>query len=177
MAYDRRTARALCTAAELELVAASFEPDAGRLSDARLKSAVARARRLRDKYRDLLRRQRLATRARTGSKVGARPGTNARTAQKARLFEETLARFARALESRAAAARRAARPRRPAPAKPAAPKPRGRTPVAPRTGFVSERALAASRRQRLQNLRAKSIAAHLRAQGRRNQAKRDARSR
>jgi hypothetical protein len=42
---------------------------------------------------------------------------------------------------------------------------------------VSERALAASRRQRLQNLRAKSIAAHLRAQGRRNQAKRDARSR
>jgi hypothetical protein len=183
MTYDRRTARTLCTAAELELVLASFEPGAGRLSEARLKSAMARARRLRDKYRDLLRRQRLATRARTGSKLGSRPGTNARTAQKARLFEETLARFAREREARAAAARRAVRAKRAGPRKAPAPKPPGlkpraqRTAAAPRTGFVSEQALLASRRQRLQNMRAKAVQAHVRAQGRRNQARRDSRSR
>jgi hypothetical protein len=181
MTYDRRTARSLCTAAELDLVLASFEPDAGRLSETRLRSAIVRARRLRDKYRDLLRRQRLATRARTGSKLGAGPGANARTAQKASLFEETLARFARELEARTAAARRAVRAKRSSLRKapgPPAPKPRARRAgVRPRTGFVSEQALLASRRQRLQNLRAKAVQAHVRAQGRRNQARRDSRSR
>jgi hypothetical protein len=188
MTYDRRTPRALCSGAELELVPASFAADPAGSSPARLKSSIARARRLRDKYRDLLRRQRLATRARTGSKLGARPGANARTAQKVRLFEETLARFTQQLHKLETVARKIARAKRPA-ARGAAPKiaapkaqargpkqPR-RPPVVPHTGFVSERARQASRRQRLQNLRAKSVQAHVRAQGRRNQARRDARSR
>lgn len=48
---------------------------------------IARARRRCDKYRDLFRRQRLANRERTGTKLGARPGSNARTEETVRLFE------------------------------------------------------------------------------------------
>lgn len=73
MTYDLRTARALCSATEFELVRASFVADPAGASPARPKPSIARARRLRDKYRDLLRRQRLATRVRNGAKRGARP--------------------------------------------------------------------------------------------------------
>jgi hypothetical protein len=182
MTIDRRTARALCTAPELELVHASFAADAGTPSKTRLKAKMVRTRALRDKYRDLFRRQRLAARARTGSKLGAGPGDNARTRQKAQLFAQTLARFEQqwrvleAAERKAAAAKqRAARRQRVAPARPPAPRAR-RAPVVPKTGFVTARAAWASRQQRLQNTRAKAIAAHMRSRGRRAQARRDARS-
>jgi hypothetical protein len=143
---------------------------------------MVRTRALRDKYRDLFRRQRLAARARTGSKLGGGPGDNARTRQKAQLFAETLARLEQRLgalqaaERKAAAAKRwRARGARAAPARPPAPRAR-RARAAPKTGFVTEGAAWAGRRQRLQNTRAKAIGAHLRSRGRRDQARRDARS-
>lgn len=194
MAYNLQTARSLCTAPELELVRASFATGADVPARARLKPQLLRARALRDKYRDLWRRQRLANRERTGSKLGARPGSNARTKEKAQLFAETLARFERQWASapgtaaakakgKAKAARRAAPPlnraaRRHGLAAAVVPKvKRGKRAAPPRTGFVSEKALQAARRQRLQNTRAKTLQAHVRARGQRNQARRDSRPR
>ncbi len=194
MAYNSQTARALCSASELELVRASFARGTDIAPRARLKAQLVRVRRLRDKYRDLWRRQRLASRERTGTKLGARPGSNVRTKEKAQLFAETLARFERqwaaAPGSVAAKARskgkaaRAAAPtlnraaRRHGLARALAPKAKPvKRAAAPRAGFVSEKALQAARRQRLQNTRAKTLQAHVRARGQRNQARRDSRPR
>jgi hypothetical protein len=71
MADDRRLARELSTRSELELISASYADAIGRLPKPDLKSKIVRARRLRDKQRDLYRRQRLASRARTGTKHGS----------------------------------------------------------------------------------------------------------
>jgi hypothetical protein len=184
MAYTMKRARALCSGSELELVAASFSAAQDAASPARLKAQIVRARRLRDKYRDLWRRQRLANRERTGTKVGARPGSNARTKEKAQLFEETLKRFERQWRGPAAApkltlkamVRGAVRTKGAAKAPQSKRKP-GKRPAVPRAGYVSEKALQASRRQRLQNTRARTVQAHVRARGQRNQARRDSRPR
>jgi hypothetical protein len=106
MKVNLRIARALCTASEFDLVAASGGEGLRALSEARLKQKVVRARALRDKYRDLLRRQRLAAR-RSGAKP-ARDDANARTAAKADLFEQTLARFVDRLAQVQAAGQKAA---------------------------------------------------------------------
>jgi hypothetical protein len=98
MAYNRNQARALCNDAEYRLFEASLAENIGGHGPATLRSNVNRARRLRDKYRDLHQRQRLATRERTGTKKGNAPERNARTEQKARLFDEVLGRFARRSE-------------------------------------------------------------------------------
>lgn len=131
MAYNRIQARALLSAAEYELFAASLADAIAGLTAAQLRSKVQRTRRLRDKQRDLLQRQRIASRARSGSKSGSSGVANARTGQKAQIFDETLARFEKrqsALEKKAAtkaaaasprkatAARKAAAPRKAAPA-------------------------------------------------------------
>lgn len=182
MPYTLKTARALCNADEIELVAASFPDPGATLTRARVISKLMRARRLRDKYRDLYKRQRLANRSRTGTKFGARPGSNARTEEKARLFDETLKRFEaklakldaaerKVLAAKAGAKRRAISPAAP----PRAPAAKRSAP--PRRGYMSEHARQANRRQRLQRTGAKKIRAHVRAQGRRNQARRDARKR
>ena len=99
MKLDRTLARRLSTASELELLESSAGTALKELSESRLRANIARARRLRDKQRDLLRRQRLASRARTGTKHGARPGSNARTGEKARLFEQALGRFEERLQA------------------------------------------------------------------------------
>jgi len=98
MAYNRSHARTLCSPAEYALFAASLADRIGELSVSQLKGKRERARKLRDKYRDLEKRQRLANRQRTGSKKGEGPGTNARTAEKAKLFTEALERFSARLE-------------------------------------------------------------------------------
>ena len=110
MAFNRSHARSLCTDAEYKLFTASLADEITTLTPAQLRGKIQRARRLRDKYRDLFKRQRLANRARTGSKKGERTDTNARTAAKAKLFEEALRRFsARDAELTAAAERKARR--------------------------------------------------------------------
>jgi hypothetical protein len=202
MTYNRLNARALCTPAELELVLLSFPDQVKTLSAARLKLKRTRARALRDKYRDLLRRQKLATRDRTGSKLGRGPKTNARTADKAKLFDETLKRFeaqvavvdaaARKAEKIAAARKKLAAMKQAtrslvakraagAGAKAASKAAPARAPSAgtakPAAGFVSERALQASRDRRLNAKGSIKVQTHASARGRRNQAKRDARAR
>lgn len=188
MAYNRNHARALCTAAEYELFAASLADQIKSLTPARLKSKLERSRKLRDKYRDLLKRQRLANRARTGTKKGARPDSNARTVDKAKLFGEVLERLSARAKQLAAAEKRAqaAAARKAATARVVAKKKATRGPKkarsakaksqdAARAGYLSESAQAASRRAKLGKTRAKAIQGHVRAAGKRNQARRDGR--
>jgi hypothetical protein len=93
MAYNRNHARALCNATELALFEASLADNITAHSSSQVRDRIKRARALRDKYRDLYKRQRLAARERTGTKKGVRSDSNARTQSKARLFEEVLARY------------------------------------------------------------------------------------
>jgi hypothetical protein len=198
MAINLRAARALCTARELELVAAATGERLAALSAARLQGKIARARALRDKYRDLLRRQQLALRGRSAGRADA-ARANARTAAKAKLFGETLARFsARLAQLQAAAKRRAPKAKTKvavrgsvkadraqaaatagtrSPKAPARPMPSPKAPAPAVRGFVSEKAAQAARRLRLQSMGAKGVQAHVSARGRRRQAKRDARPR
>lgn len=126
MAYNRRQAEGLLDTAELQLFDASLASGLAVLTAAELKAKITRTRRLRDKQRDLLQRQRLASRAATGSKGGRTGVANVRTADKATLLDEVLARFEkraellarkaeaearRASAKRAAAIRKAAKPK------------------------------------------------------------------
>ena len=194
MPNERATARKLLSSAEFELFEASRRDGICLLSAPELKRKVERTRRLRDKYRDLYKRQRLAMRDMTGTKRGNTGAANARTKEKAAIFQELLTRF-QARYDRATAV-----PKRPAksPARKSVnqsanktSKPHGPTwdvsakaPAATSTaagasigsaGFMSPRARAAESRLRAHKSRGVPINAHIRAQGRRNQAKRDRR--
>ncbi|WP_116809421.1 hypothetical protein [Steroidobacter cummioxidans] len=179
MTYTRNQARALCTAAEYQLFEASLDRKQHTL--ARLQSKIARTRQLRDKYRDLYKRQRIANRTRTGNRKGNRLDSNARTEQKAHLFDEVLKRFeqlakqARALEHAPPKAKAAAKKK--AKTRVAAKEPRlTKTHKAGISeGFVSEAALSADRRKHSRNTRSKTLTAHARAAGKRKQARRDSR--
>jgi hypothetical protein len=97
MAISATRAQALCTQAELDLVLSSRPADLKGVSETRLRGKVDRARKLRDKYRDLAKRQRLEAR---GKKPPARTrpaAGHARTDEKARLFAEVLERFEKRL--------------------------------------------------------------------------------
>lgn len=107
MAYNRSHARVLCTKSEYELFTASLSDNIRQLTPARLRAKIDRTRRLRDKYRDLYKRQRLATRSRTGTKKGNMPDSNARTEEKAKLFAEALDRLTARADQLAAAEKRA----------------------------------------------------------------------
>ena len=81
----------MTTVAEWPLVVSSLPAKIGDLSPARLKAKIDRARKLRDKYADLAKRQH----RRTQSKRSGQPNEklNARTKRKAELFSEVLARY------------------------------------------------------------------------------------
>lgn len=96
MAYNRTQVRELLDAGELELFEASLADRIKTLTAAQLRAHIVRARAARDQYRDLLRRQKIATRSRAGSKLGITGVggvANRRTAQKAQVFAEVLLRF------------------------------------------------------------------------------------
>ncbi|MBX3436740.1 MAG: hypothetical protein KF861_04555 [Planctomycetaceae bacterium] len=95
MAITMAQAKALCNASELTLVKDSTRSEIGKLSAARLKQKVDRARKLRDKWRDQATSQRRATQSRKGARD---VDGNARSAQKAELFGEVLDRFVARLE-------------------------------------------------------------------------------
>ncbi len=122
MPFNRNHVRAFLAKTEFGLFESSLGADLKALSAAEVQRRIDRTRKLRDKYRDLLRRQKLATRARTGSKRGLSGVANERTAKKAKAFEETLARFEVQAKHLAAAAKKAASKSKksPARAKPAA---------------------------------------------------------
>lgn len=93
MTYTLTQARPLLNAAELELFDQSrAEPIKG-LTPARLAGKVKRARTLRDKYRDLYRRQTVAVRGEDVAGRAANGSDNERTQRKADIFQEVLERF------------------------------------------------------------------------------------
>jgi hypothetical protein len=93
MAYNRTQVRDLLNSSEFELFELSLAENVKSVPHGRLRAKVTRARALRDKYRDLCRRQKLATRARTGMKTA-----NRRTEVKAVVLAETLNRFEKRMQ-------------------------------------------------------------------------------
>lgn len=94
MAFTITQARPVLTAAELELFDQSRAAPIKALTLARLRGKVTRTRTLRDKYRDLFRRQTVSVRkapsTQSRSPVGA---DNERTQRKADILQEVLGRF------------------------------------------------------------------------------------
>jgi hypothetical protein len=188
-------ARKLLTAAEVELFAASRGDALKALTVVQLRGKVKRARTLRDKHRDLLKRQRLASRGSTGSKSGTSGVANERTAQKAQVFAEVLGRFEQRLAQLEAAAARVAQKRAAAEARrslleqrraraaagaartsPRSAKAPAKVPTAAgRLGPTSERARVARHAMQPKIAGQQKIQAHVAARGRRAQAKRDGR--
>lgn len=93
MPYTRTEAKKLLTAVELELFDTGRAPALRKLTKPELRKKLERSRKLRDKYHDLFRRQRLAIRAESGSKSGTTGNANQRTRQKEELFAELVGQF------------------------------------------------------------------------------------
>ena len=96
MQPDKIHLRKLCNAEEVTLLEKSMSPRLEKLSARELKQVIQRMRKLRDKNRDLFRRQTLETRRAEGG--GKDPERNARTSEKAEVFDTAL----KAFESRLA---------------------------------------------------------------------------
>lgn len=93
MSYTLRQVQPLLTKPELELFAASRATAVRALTARQLAARITRARALRDKYRDTYRRQTVATRNAPAAQRAPKGGGNARTATKADIMAEVLARF------------------------------------------------------------------------------------
>jgi hypothetical protein len=192
MPYNRTAAQKLLTTAELALFDAGNASAIAAHDRRTLAGKVERTRKLRDKYRDLYRRQRLATRERTGSKRGQSGVANERTKQKEMLFADLLARFQARLEKVVAAEKRAAErearkqatlARKAARAVRKGPGGTPRSPKAPsrlrsaakRKARKAASAWGAAPRAKAPSVRTIAIRARVRAAGRRAQARRDRR--
>lgn len=93
MMFTRQQAEALLNKAEMPLFNASRSNELRKLSVADLDKRIVRARAVRDRARDLVQRQKLATRASTGSKRGMSGMANERSRKKAELTADILKRF------------------------------------------------------------------------------------
>jgi hypothetical protein len=87
-------AKSLCNPNELSLITVSMPKEIGKLSGARLRQKVTRARELRDKWRDQAERQRRTEQQRQGAR---QTSAAKRSAEKAQLFDEALSRFEKQL--------------------------------------------------------------------------------
>jgi hypothetical protein len=192
MPVSMALARRLCTQRELELVEASTPRNVKALTPGRLKQKADRARTLRNKYRDLARRQRLEARGKTRPRSRRAAQGNENTVRKAELFDDALARFLAQLDARKKAATtkaggtskktRAAKPA--TPAKRAGGKQRrgGSSPAAGQAKPASPRKPGAAARQGARQRTSQeregarqTIRAHTRAANRRGQVRRDRR--
>ncbi len=94
MAISVAQARQICTQAELDLVLQSTTRQIGNLDAKQLRAAIRRTRTVRDKWRDLANAQ---TRDTKVQDPGNLDRANARSAEKAQLFDEALTRFEKRL--------------------------------------------------------------------------------
>lgn len=83
-------ARALCTASEYALVKASTRTEVVKLSPSRLKAKIARARKLRNKWRDQHRTQRRRVQSQRGKREAPE---DTRSRKKRKLFDQVIERF------------------------------------------------------------------------------------
>lgn len=181
MKKDDREAKALCTADEFRLYAASLEGRLERLSAEDLPLRLRRARTLRDKYRDLYRRQRAGARGKRARALPRELHDSSRTLRKAELFAKMVERLEdrrRVLEdearrredlARAAAPRPRLKTGASAPKRPPSPFASGGMPRAP-LGAPPPRPARA-----IQGIFARSASGHFRSANRRFQARRDTR--
>ncbi len=93
MAMNRTQAGKLLSGREMELFESTLREQMRGVDGKELHKRIGRVRTQRDKQSDLLRRQRVATRQRTGTKDGPKGSANERTALKEQLFNEALARL------------------------------------------------------------------------------------
>ncbi|MGV8923444.1 MAG: hypothetical protein ACOH1L_08875 [Thermomonas sp.] len=93
MPITRDQATRLLTQPEMGLFGDSRNPALRALAEKALASRVERTRKLRDKSRDLLQRQKLKSRERTGSKLGTSGVANVRTGKKGEILDDMLQRF------------------------------------------------------------------------------------
>ncbi len=199
MIINLRKAAQLCTESEFALVGSARADKLRGASLERLELQIARARRLRDRFRGLAERQKREALGRVPPR-GKRPARgNARTVEKEELFREVLRRFesrAEKLKASEAILQRApkapatrARPRRrpgivaaaaPLPRRPGAParaaKKRSTEPRSNRSARQrSTAALAVRKESQMERSHATRQRSHVGARNRRSQARRDAR--
>lgn len=93
MPITRDQASRLLTQPEMGLFGDSRNPALRALSEKALASRVERTRKLRDKSRGLLQRQKLKSRERTGNKLGTSGVANQRTGKKGEILDDILQRF------------------------------------------------------------------------------------
>jgi hypothetical protein len=90
MAFSLSQAKSICTASELSLAKASTRNEIGRFSVVQIRQKVDRARKLLDKWRDQSHSQRRAAKSTPHSRQA---DASSRSAEKAELFGEVVARF------------------------------------------------------------------------------------
>ena len=93
MSYTLRQVKPLLTQPELELFQASRAGAIGEFTPKRLTSKIQRARALRDKYRDVYKRQTVQTRKGAPEARKAMGGENTRTQTKSEILDDVLKRF------------------------------------------------------------------------------------
>jgi len=96
MTYTRNQAKVLCTSAELKVFDKSQAKALKQLTDAQVKSLVVRSRTLRDKWRDVSRDQKRTSQSAKGQRQTL---DNARSTDKAALFEEVHQAFVQRLSN------------------------------------------------------------------------------
>ncbi len=97
MTVSRAVAKPLCTSAEFELANESFPPGIAGFSEKEIRSRVTRARKLRDKYRDVAEKQTREIKGRARPTRKRQPTGNKSTVFKQQFFAETLGRFEKRL--------------------------------------------------------------------------------
>lgn len=100
MTVTVQRAKSLCNSSEMALVMASTSKRIEGLSEAQLRQKIARARKLRDKFRGLADRQKREVRGKGTSRGAPKAQDNRNTRTKQQLFAETLERFEAALAAK-----------------------------------------------------------------------------
>lgn len=168
--------RALFTAAELTLIHSSSHSEIVSLAPSRLKAHMTRTRKYWDKYRGLVRQQHRTKKQ--AVKGGPHALASVRTEQKARLFADALSRFEKRLEQIERRDRKKTTSRR-EPSRVGARQPATQRETIrkrkQRRQAASESARESSVTRQFQKSKMRAIHGHIRAGGKRRQAKRDAR--
>lgn len=133
MAISVAQARLICTKAELEIVIPSTTKEIGALDAKQLQALIRRARTARDKWRDLKADQTRDTKVSDPARLET---ANARSAEKAQLFDEVLGRFEKRLSKLEP----------------------GKSPAAPAAAKATKTVRAASHRQTRSQVRGELIA-------------------
>jgi hypothetical protein len=184
MSFSSATAKQLCTKSELELFSESLARQVKNFDTKALRARAGRARKLRDKYRQLADRQDREARGKQSARRRNPSQGSAQTRKKEQLFAETLRRFDKQLA--AMEPPKTKRTAKKVKSKVASKPTKGRTTVKKKavksTGEAAVRVPASAKKAISAAKKARRTASgrirkdkHLSSQGRRKQGRRDAR--